>query len=231
MTTAARPWIECYLWGDGDATSPVFSQRAKCVEGAATSDKYLAAPVTLTAALDEWTAAFTAVCADSYSWTWNRSTNRITIGNTGTNFALTIPNSLPSVLGFTASAMSGASSFTGTLAPRGFAPLLAVECDPVEDAGEIQLLEFRSGRSSAPAFSNKEIVRVVVTVAAANVDALLSCCGAGRVRLHLTGSTSALAEAALGGYVDGWIQTARTVEVLGASEDYHRIELEIARSV
>lgn len=228
---SARPWIECYIWSDGTSSQPVFAQRLKGEEGIATSDNYLSAPLSLTAALDEWIAALTAALASTYSWRWDRSTNRITIASDGPAWTLTLYNDLAAVLGFASGVNFGASSYTGTLSPRGFVPLDdGIECDPVDSAGEIDLFEYAFGRSRAAFFTNHDLVNVAAWVADADFAAMQSYCGSGRVRVHLTGSVAALSSVAPGGYVDGYIHGIGQVDALGGSEQFRRVEMLIGRA-
>lgn len=229
MTAAARPWIECYVWSDGTATQPVLAQRMKAVEAGTPDDVYLSGPLLFSAALDEWIASFTTALPSAYSWTWNRSTNRITISG-GAVFSLSLHNDLAALLGFSSGSQLGAATYTGDMSPRGVAPLDGVEIDPVADVGELELNEYAHGRTRATWFANHDLIRARIWIAAADIAAVQSYCGVGRVRLHLTGSTAAQSSVALGGYVDGWIYGVRAIDSFGTSEQFKRVEMLIARA-
>jgi len=230
--TAAAPWIEGYLWSDGTATQPVLAQRIKMVEGATTSDHYLTEPLRVTAALDEWATAWSLTLASTYSWSWNRSTNRITITADAGPATITTYNAIDPVLGWAyGGGSSTGSSFTSTTSPAGLCPLVGVQVDAIEDAGELKLLEFRSGRSTAAYYSNKDLVRVQLLVEASNAAAMRGYCSTGRVRVHVDGSAAAHSSAASGGYIDGYVVACRLAESLGATEQLQRFELDIARAL
>jgi len=229
---SATPWIEGYIWSDGTATQPVLAQRIKMVEGATTSDHYLTGPKRLSEALDEWVTAWSLTLASSYSWAWNRATNRISITVDAGPATITTYNAAAPVLGWAyGSGSSTGSAFESTTAPAAICPLVGVQVEAISDAGELKLLEFRSGRSTATYYSNKDLVRVQVLVESSNASALRGYCSTGRVRVHLDGTAAAHSSAQAGGYVDGYVVACRLAESIGATEQYQRFELDIARAI
>ena len=225
-------YIETYVWARGDylVSQPRILSECQATEGATTSTGQVASPTLFLSAIKAYTDTFTAVLASTYTRTWDQTTNRITIASDSGTFTLTPSGNLRAALGM-AAVTTGATSYTGTSAPLGVVPLLAAEVEAADpDAGaQVDLTEYRHGRSTVLFFSNHVRYLVKCWVTGEAKDALLAgYCTRGRVRVHLGDDAYPQSPTALAGYIDGYVYSAKIGEVQGDDEEYVRLDLGIA---
>ena len=188
--------IEAYLWA-GDAAGPLYAQSAQITEGATTSAARPTSPALASAVLDSWVSTWTTATGTRYLWTWDRSTNRITIYNTGSAvFTLSLLGSSAAALGFTSASYTGASTYTAETAPRVFLEPFTIDYGAPVDAGDVRLRALRYGRHRSAWWAGHTALEVKIIVSADQAEAMAGPLLRGRVRIDCSSQASAAASAA-----------------------------------
>lgn len=225
------PFIEAYAWARGDytVTQPRVLSQCQATEGVTTATGQVAAPTLFLAALKAYTDTFSAVLASGYSRTWDPVTNRITIASDGGAFDLLPSGNLRAAMGMPAATL-GATSYAGTSAPLGVVPLIVAEVEAADpDAGaQIDLTEYRHGRSTAMYYANHARYMVRCWVTGEERAALRDgYCTRGRVRINLGDAGNPQGPEHLDGYIDGYVFSAE-LGTEGDDESHILIALGVA---
>jgi hypothetical protein len=182
-----------------------------------------AAPQDFLTQLATWAASFNLTApagtpAGTYTATYDSTTKRVTIAGS-VAFRPVFPGNVAAFLGFTQVIVGWATSWVGASAPLGIVELNGLELQVVEDAAQVELHEWRHGRSQAIVWGN--LARAQAKAWFAQADAAALEAGyvlTGRVQLWPDGASGARSPTNPGGYLDGYVIEMSELEPHGESE-------------
>lgn len=237
--------IQAYAYSEGPAGSAGVAAGAtarvqatntisviEAASPATTTYARTAAPATFAATLATWASNLTQAApwgapTGTYTFTYSATTGRVTLACSVAFRPVFVGNSA-AWLGFTGSPGFYSFSHVGTLTPAGVCELLAVECEPPEDAAQADVDTFRHGRAQVRLFGNHQAVRLLMYVRSGKAPADLSYLTTGRVRVFPHADTTPYQPSNLDGYFDGYVVDQPTLELRDQDESLRSIALVLA---
>jgi hypothetical protein len=161
----------------------------------------------------------------AYTFSFSTSTGAITLACDET-FTYSLSSSMATMLGFSNTTQSGATSYVSDLQPHAFRVVQGAGYDVPQAMDAVDLREYRHNRSVAYATHNGRRVPFYVVDEVAEFQQLYA--GPllnGKVRLHHTASASPYSLTNLDGYLDLYVKGIESTRLFGSQEQWGEIRL------